>query len=199
MSKSDKLNLLYERYKAKFEGEQIVLGDGNYDCKIMLIGEAPGKDEVLKGKPFVGTAGKNLSEFLEVISMNREDIFISNAIKFRLCKVNPDSGRVSNRPATKQEIEQNREYLLEEIEIINPEYIVTLGNVPLRTVYGNFNVTIGNMHGELDSFKAHEKEYKVFPLYHPASIIYNNKLKEVYYKDLAKLKQVIDNIQSNME
>lgn len=199
MSKSDELTLLYERYKAEFEGEQIVFGDGNHDSRIMLIGEAPGKDEVLKGKPFVGAAGKNLSEFLSVLDMEREDIFISNAIKFRLSKVNPDSGRISNRPATKQEIEQNRGYLLKEIEIINPEYIVTLGNVPLRAVYGDYGITIGDMHGKLYSFNIGVNIYNVFPLYHPASIIYNAKLKEVYYEDLAKLKQVMDGSWSNNE
>ena len=134
MSKSEQLIALYESYKREFEDKEIVLGDGNPDGELLLIGEAPGKDEVLKGRPFVGMAGKNLSEFLDVIKLTRDDIYITNAIKFRLSKVNPDTGRISNRPATRQEIEQNRDYLLKEISIIEPKYIITLGNVPLRAV-----------------------------------------------------------------
>lgn len=191
MSKSEQLMSLYELYNEEFFGREIVVGDGNADSELLLIGEAPGKDEVLKSRPFVGAAGKNLSEFLDKLGLKREDIYITNAIKFRLSKVNPDTGRVSNRPATKKEIEDNREYLIREINIINPKYIVTLGNVPLRSVCGDAGIAIGEVHGKPDNIKVGEAEYTLFPLYHPASVIYNSKLKEIYNEDLEKLKQII--------
>lgn len=196
MSKSEWLNNLYDLYRKEFFGGEIVLGDGNIDSRLILIGEAPGKEEVLNSKPFVGAAGKNLAEFLDKLGLKREDIYITNAIKYRLSKVNSETGRVSNRPAAKKEILENRDYLLKEIEIINPEYIVTLGNVPLRSVYGDFGITIGEVHGSLKKVKVLESEYNLFPLYHPASIIYNAKLKEIYNEDLDKLKLVIDSIDS---
>ncbi|HOQ37376.1 MAG TPA: uracil-DNA glycosylase [Acetivibrio sp.] len=191
MSKSEQLKNLYELYEKMFFGREIVLGDGNADTRLILIGEAPGKDEVQQGKPFVGAAGKNLSEFLNKLGINREDIYITNAIKYRLSKVNPETNRVTNRPATKREIEDNREYLLKEINIIDPEYIVTLGNVPLRAICGS-DVTIGELHGRLSRVEILGTEYDLFPLYHPASVIYNVRLKEVYYKDLENLKKIIE-------
>ncbi|NLM58660.1 MAG: uracil-DNA glycosylase [Clostridium sp.] len=191
MSKSEQLKNLYELYEKMFFGREIVLGDGNADTRLILIGEAPGKDEVQQGKPFVGAAGKNLSEFLNKLGINREDIYITNVIKYRLSKVNPETNRVTNRPATKREIEDNREYLLKEINIIDPEYIVTLGNVPLRAICGS-DVTIGELHGRLSRVEILGTEYDLFPLYHPASVIYNVRLKEVYYKDLENLKKIIE-------
>ena len=80
MSKSERLNNLYDLYKKEFDGEEIVLGDGNVESGLILIGEAPGKEEVLNSKPFVGTAGKNLAKFLDKLGLRREDIYITNAI-----------------------------------------------------------------------------------------------------------------------
>lgn len=191
MLKSEQLKDLYKLYEKVFYGKEIVFGDGNTDTRLILIGEAPGKDEVQQAKPFVGAAGKNLMEFLDKLAIKREDIYITNAIKYRLSKVNPETNRVSNRPATKKEIEENREYLLKEINIINPEYIITLGNVPLRSVCGT-NVTIGEVHGRINRVEVLGTEYNLFPLYHPASIIYNAKLKVVYYEDLEKLMKIIE-------
>ena len=191
MPKSERLNILYGRYRKQFEGKEIVTGDGNPDSSLLLIGEAPGKDEVAQKRPFVGMAGKNLAQFLEILGLKREEIYITNAIKHKLSKVNPDTGRVSNRPATREEIEQNREYLIEEIAIIDPIYIVTFGNVPLRSILGDYKASIGQFHGKLNKVVLENREYELYPLYHPASIIYNVALKEIYLEDIKKLKEII--------
>ncbi len=191
MSKSEQLNILYRRYREEFQGEEIVVGDGNYDSSLLLVGEAPGKDEVANSKPFVGVAGKNLAQFLEVLGFKRDEIYITNAIKYRLSKVNPSSGRVSNRPATREEIDKSREYLIDEIDVIKPEIIVTLGNVPLRSVLGDHKASIGEVHGALGKVFLKGIEYKLYPLYHPASIIYNASLKEIYVNDVKNLKGII--------
>lgn len=192
MDKSEQLDLLYNSYKKQFHGSEIVLGSGNIDAQIILIGEAPGKDEVRLSKPFVGMAGKNLSEFLDVLGLERDTIYITNAIKYRLSKLNEKTGKVINRPATQQEISQNREYLMKEIDVIKPKYIVTLGNVPLRSVLDESHVTIGEVHGKITSLAILKNEYLLFPLYHPASIIYNRNLKDTYIADLYELKKVLE-------
>lgn len=173
-------------YSIDFPHRQIVAGDGCPMSEIMLIGEAPGKDEVTEGKPFVGKAGKNLSEFLLVLELKRENIFITNTVKFRPTKIS-EYGSISNRTPTDAEIKQFLPYLLKEIEIINPNIIVTLGNTPLKALLGN-DVTVGRMHGVIRQYR----NKRLYPLFHPASIIYNPPLKEVYEQDVLNLKQYLN-------
>ncbi len=174
------------------EEKPIVLGDGNTDHPpVMLIGEAPGEQESLQGRPFVGKAGKNLDGFLQVLELKREDIYISNVVKIRPTKVS-DKGRVSNRPPNREELALFTPYLMEEILLVQPRRIVTLGNVALKSLCGP-KAIIGDMHGaERRITVTHEKqegEFTLFPLYHPASIIYNRSLQEVYDGDLHELKK----------
>ena len=191
MDKQERLTELYREYMKDFKGEEIVTGCGNANSKLIFVGEAPGRDEVRLSKPFVGIAGKNLNELLEVLGLEREAIYITNAIKYRLSKINPQSGRVVNRPATREEINMNRKYLLNEINIIDPWYVVTLGNVPLRSITGDGSITVGSAHGVLEKLIISGREYSLFPLYHPASIIYNRNLKDICMNDTNKLKEII--------
>lgn len=192
MDKKDQIFQLYDAYRAEFIDREIVVGEGNVYAEMVLVGEAPGKDEVKLSRPFVGMAGKNLNEFLQILGIQREDIYITNAIKYRLSEVNPKTGRVGNRPATASEIGANRRYLLDEIHLLGPKYIVTLGNVPLKALMGNTDTRIGDIHGQLNSLCIYNKEYSLFPLYHPASIIYNQSLKSVYLKDIEILSGVLE-------
>lgn len=150
-----------------------------------MIGEASGGEEEKQKHPFVGKAGKNLNEFLEIVGLKREDIYISNVIKLRPTTINIKTGRTVNRAPNKKEIQFFLPYLKKQLELIQPSLIVTLGNVPLKAIMEDDTLSIGNIHGTI--LKIQEK--KVFSLYHPASIIYNMDLKETYYKDLDKLKQ----------
>jgi len=165
--------------------EPIVFSGGNPEASIMLVGEAPGAKEIELGHPFVGQAGKNLDEFLDTLNLIKEDIYITNVVKIRPYKKNHTTGRKSNRPPKKQEIERYSGYLFEEINIIKPKLIITLGNVPLRVLLGEKNAAIGAFHGEA----IEQETYHIFPLYHPASIIYNQALKNTYMKDLYQLKK----------
>lgn len=191
MSKLEMMNMLYDKYKNAFAGEEIVLGSGDLNARIMLIGEAPGRDEVRLSKPFVGIAGKNLEEFLGILGIARKEIYLTNSIKYRLSEVNKKSERTVNRAATRNEIDNNREFLLKEINIIAPEYIITLGNVPLRAITGDYSVNIGAVHGKLSNILINGNVYNLFSLYHPASIIYNIKLKQVYLEDIKILSELI--------
>jgi DNA polymerase len=195
MSVLELLNNLYDTYKEVFKGKEIVVGSGNTSTRLLLIGEAPGKDEVRLGKPFVGAAGKNLSEFLNIVGINREDIYITNAIKYRLSRLNQKTGRYVNRPAARQEIEANRTFLIDEISIIKPRYIATLGSVPLKSLLCNYGLCMGDYHGKLLEICISSTIFKLYPLYHPASIIYNQSLKDVYIEDIKKLSRIMrDNI-----
>lgn len=176
------INKLYE---IEFPHREIVTGKGSPCSEIMLIGEAPGREEVEQGMPFVGKAGKNLSEFLEILCLKREDIFITNAVKFRPTKTS-GYGTISNRTPTEAEVRQFLPFLLMEISIINPKIIVTLGNTPLKALLGN-DVTIGRLHGAIKNYGGK----KLYPLFHPASIIYNPQLKTVYGQDVLNLKKYL--------
>lgn len=177
------------------EEKVLVFGEGRSDHPaIMLIGEAPGEQETLQRRPFVGKAGKNLDAFLQVVGLAREELYISNVVKIRPTKTSEKS-RLSNRPPNREELALFTPFLMEEILRVQPRRIVTLGNVPLQALLGP-RAVIGAHHGaETTVTVTHEKQsadFALFPLYHPASIIYNRSLQAVYEADLQALKALLD-------
>lgn len=161
----------------------LVFGEGPKNPALMLIGEAPGEQETLQGRPFVGKAGKNLDRFLELAGLAREEIYIANTVKLRPTKTGK-TGRISNRPPTKEEIALFRPWLIREIELVRPRMIATLGNVPLQALTAT-KQTIGQAHGRV--IAAGETGLPLFALYHPASLIYNRSLESVYEDDVRAL------------
>ena len=170
----------------------LVFGEGNLDARIMLIGEAPGEQETLQKRPFVGKAGKNLDAFVEALGITREELYITNVVKFRPFKIHPRTGTLSNRPPDKEEIGLFYSSLVREVEIVDPAVVVTLGNTALKALLDDRKAAIGALHGRPLTLPG-EKTRTLFPLYHPASIIYNPKLVEVYQEDLQKLKALMEN------
>lgn len=168
-----------------YVGEKKVLvhGEGEAGARVMLIGEAPGQQETLACRPFVGKAGKNLDEFLEMAEIDRSQLYVSNTVKFRPTRVSA-AGRIVNRPPTREEINLFLPWLRREIELVRPQAVVTLGNVPLRALTAS-RATIGEMHGQFMQADGLE----IYPMYHPASIIYNPSLREVYAADVRRLGQ----------
>lgn len=168
-----------------YAGEKKVLvhGEGEAGARVMLIGEAPGQQETLARRPFVGKAGKNLDEFLEMAEIDRSQLYVSNTVKFRPTRVSA-AGRIVNRPPTREEINLFLPWLRREIELVRPQAVVTLGNVPLRALTAS-RATIGEMHGQFTQADGLE----IYPMYHPASIIYNPSLREVYIADVRRLGQ----------
>lgn len=187
-----KLEELNNQILNKYHDKEIVLGEGYSYSPIVLIGEAPGAKEVELKKPFVGQAGKYLKEFLEILEIKREDIYITNVVKFRPTKESKKTGGKINRPPTEKEIEIFKEFLFAEISIVSPSIIVTLGNTPLKAILGDNLVKIGDFHGKEIKTIINQQSYCVFPLYHPAAVIYNRKLKETYLEDLNNLKRVLN-------
>ncbi|PAB58415.1 uracil-DNA glycosylase [Anaeromicrobium sediminis] len=189
--KEIQLEELNKKILEENKDEEIVLGNGSVNSTIVLIGEAPGAKEVEAKLPFVGQAGKHLQEFLEILELDRSELYITNTVKFRPTKESPKTGGKINRPPSKKEIGEFKEYLFDEINIIKPKVIVTLGNVPLKTVTGDESSKIGDLHGKESKVIINGKEYNLFPLYHPAAVIYRRELKEVYYGDLEVLKKFL--------
>lgn len=177
------------------EDKVLVFGEGcAHKPRLMLIGEAPGEQEVMQGRPFVGKAGKNLTAFLASVHVSREDIYLTNVVKIRPTKVS-EKGRVSNRPPSREEIGLFLPWLTEEILLVSPELIVTLGNVALKSLLGK--TTIGEAHGRfhqaaLSLSGGKERRFPLFALYHPASVIYNRALHDVYAHDLAVLDEALN-------
>ena len=169
------VNSLYEE-----ERKVLVFGEGSVGAPVMMIGEAPGEQESLQGRPFVGKAGKNLDAFLEQAGMDRRELYVTNTVKFRPTKRSA-AGRTVNRPPTQEEIRLFLPWLLKEIELVGPRRVITLGNVPLKALTGHGSV-IGDLHGQLLDWNGR----KLFPMYHPASVIYNPSLKEIYRRDIER-------------
>ncbi len=167
------------------ENKVLVFGEGPLNAELMLIGEAPGEQEALAGRPFVGKAGRNLDEMLARCGLTRAQIYIANAVKFRPVKLSA-AGRVVNRPPTTEEVGLFRPWLLREIALVKPRLIATLGNVPLRALAGR-ELTVGEAHGRL----LERDGLRIFPMYHPASMIYNPALREVFEADLRALAALI--------
>jgi uracil-DNA glycosylase family 4 len=190
----NKMDELNDRIAKENRGKEIVLGDGNTNSTIMLIGEAPGAKEVELKKPFVGQAGRQLQEFLDILELDRNKLYVTNTVKFRPTGKSKRTGDEINRTPSKSEINHFKKYLFEEIDIIKPEIIVTLGNVPLRAVTGLENAKIGDFHGKEARVIINNDEYSLFPLYHPASVIYNRSLKEDYFGDIRNLKNMLRGI-----
>lgn len=177
-----------EKESKKFFGERrVVFGEGKINAEIMLIGEAPGGEEDKLGRPFVGKAGKNLDEFLEIVGLDRGDLYVSNVVKLRPYKLSPKTNKPVNRPPNKEELAFFVPFLHKEIELVKPKLIVTLGNFALKNVLMNQKVSIGDYHGRLIETDGK----KIFPLYHPASVIYDRAKGPVYIEDLHKLREIL--------
>ena len=164
-----------------YEGERkvLVFGEGEIGAPVMMIGEAPGEQESLQGRPFVGKAGRNLDAFLAEAGLDRLALYVTNVVKFRPTRLSP-AGRTVNRPPTQEEIKLFLPWLKREIELVDPRYVITLGNVPLKALTGRGSV-IGELHGRFVDWEGR----RLFAMYHPASVIYNPALKAVYSADIA--------------
>ena len=163
-----------------------VFGEGANDAKILFIGEAPGRNEDLQGRPFVGRAGKILDELLESIDLKREDVYITNILKCR---------PPENRNPLKSEMDVCTKYLDKQIELIEPTIIAPLGNFATTYIFEKFNLSpekIGKVHGQIFNINTISKKMFIVPIYHPAVATYNPNTKNVLLADFKKIKKVIN-------
>ena len=162
-----------------------VLGQGNASSEIVFIGEAPGKKEDEEGVPFVGSAGKFLSELLDSIGLKREDIYITNIVKYR---------PPGNRDPEPKEKEDCNEWLINELKIISPKLIVFLGRHAMSRFFPELKIS--EAHGKLiiKKFPEFEEKLHFLPLYHPAAALYNGGMRETLIKDFKKISKALKGI-----
>ena len=195
MSVQEELDALKQRIAdelvcpLKDAATNMVFGKGNPQAKILFIGEAPGEQEDLQGLPFVGRAGKELDKALHTIGLTIEDVYVANILKYRPPK---------NRDPTTQEIQNHTPYLIEQIKIINPTIIATLGNYATKFVLNGFVAKgmqkiqgISLLHGKVHEQRLDDVTVKVIPIYHPAAMMYNPKVREAFEHDFSVFAQVL--------
>lgn len=154
------------------QAQNLVLGSGSLDANIVFIGEAPGAKEDASGEPFVGAAGNFLNEMLASVELNREDVYITNIVKYR---------PPNNRDPEPEEKREFWPYLLRQLRAIQPQVIVTLGRHSME----NFipGAKIGQIHGQPRAVKLDDMIMQVVPLYHPAAALYNGSMRQTLLDD----------------
>ncbi len=159
-----------------------VPGEGNSHSRIVFVGEAPGREEDLQGRPFVGAAGKLLTQMIEkVLRLERRDVFITNILKCRP----PD-----NRDPLPEEIEACTPYLLRQLEAIKPEVIVCLGRHSASFIFDIFGIDFPGI-SRVKGVANEVNGTKIIAIYHPAAILYRPQLREDYEKDFKKIASLI--------
>ena len=151
---------------------QLVMGHGNPDADIVFVGEAPGKNEDLQGRPFVGASGRFLDEMLSSVGMNRDDIYITNIVKYR---------PPNNRDPLPVEKDAFWPYLVAQLAIINPKVIITLGRHSGLCFLPDLQIS--QDHGKAHDVQIEGHNYLVIPLYHPAAALYNGSMRQVLTDD----------------
>ncbi len=162
-----------------------VIGEGSHDARIMFIGEAPGKNEAMTGKPFCGASGKFLDELLASISLERKSVYVTNLVKDR---------PPENRDPEPDEIALYGPFLERQIEIIQPKVIATLGRHSMKYIFEKYGLaevlaTISKIHGQAYTGKTSYGDVTIVALYHPAAALYNGSLRDVMKKDFKTLKK----------
>lgn len=190
MERAEELKKLHEKHDALCEctlkktATRAVFGDGNPDSKIVFIGEAPGKKEDETGKPFVGAAGKFLAEMLAAIGMKREDIYITNIVKYR---------PPNNRDPEDLEKKQCAEWLHDELNFIRPEVVIFLGRHSMTHFLPELKISEAHgklIHRNMPNFFT---EY-FLPLYHPAAALYNGGMRATLLEDFKKIPKILEMI-----
>ena len=196
----------------EFQLEGFLSGNGSPQAKAMLVGEAPGQTELVTKLPFTGQAGKELDNELEQAGLSREDLYITSVVRSRPFKikkrVNKD-GTVSesrpNRTPTKAEVLAHAPLIDYDIQHIKPKIIAPMGNIALKRLLGS-PYTISAYHGQVlndsifqlsddrSTYVKSTERYIIFPLYHPAAVLYNRSLADVISKDWRALFELISEL-----
>jgi uracil-DNA glycosylase len=171
------------------EATQLVFGDGNPNAEIVFIGEAPGKNEDIQGKPFVGAAGKFLNEMLASIGLNREDVYITNIVKYR---------PPNNRDPLPDEKKAFLPFLQAQLEVIQPKIVVTLGRHSMNCFLPDLQIS--KIHGEAKRIRIKMKQTDevlpivILPFFHPAAALYNGSMRQTLIDDFAGIPRVIQHL-----
>lgn len=187
MDKTAALTRLYKKLEAAVPGlplatkpEDIVPGEGPATASILFIGEAPGYNESVQRRPFVGVSGKFLRKTISEVALPPETFYISNIVKVRP----PD-----NRDPSPEEIAAYKPYLDQEIEIIGPELIITLGRFSMAKFLPE--VKISQVHGRIHRLKWNDQKIYVLPMFHPAAALRATQVRNKFIEDMKKLPKIL--------
>lgn len=184
MTKEEKLNYIFNAIKKAYPKRTLVFNDGSPDAEVMIIGEAPGKDEEIQGKPFVGRAGKLLNATLETLGWKRSDFYVSNIVKYR-----PQDNFGGTLTPTPEEIEKFRSAIEKEIEVVEPKLIVVLGRIAMAGL--GIEGSMASNHGNVINKIVGNAERKILVAYHPAAILRNIIWEPIFREDLAKIRELL--------
>jgi len=157
--------------------QNVVVGRGPLTAKILIIGEAPGENEDIQGRPFVGKAGHKLTEMMAAAGIEKTDVYITNIVKCR---------PPSNRQPTSLEVKRCRGHLELQMQVIQPRVLVTLGNTSLQYFFPHLKIT--SCHGQMQTTR---KGHRVIPIIHPAATFRNPEYEQLIIKDLKKVRRLV--------
>jgi len=162
--------------------QTVVFGAGNSDADLMFVGEAPGANEDRQGLPFVGQAGKLLDRLLSDIGLERGDVFVVNVLKCR---------PPGNRDPLPIEIDNCQEYLVRQVELIEPRVVCTLGNFATKLLRGN-PAGITRVHGGPEVVTIGSRAVRLYPLFHPAAALYTPRMLQTLEEDFARIPELLE-------
>ena len=174
----------YDECELSHTARSTVFCDGNVDAEIMLIGEAPGNQEDIEGKPFVGKSGQLLDKILETININRTNCYISNIIPWR---------PPGNRNPTAEEISMCLPFIKKHIQLINPKVLLLVGSISSKSIL-NKNLGITKLRGEWHIYKDGEIEIPALPIFHPAYLLRRPNNKSYVMRDILLFKRKIQDM-----
>ena len=189
-TKDEKLNKLKKKIQLiqncelRKNAKNLVFGDGNIDSKVMIVGEGPGANEDIEGKPFVGRAGKLLDKMLYSIKLDRTKVYISNVVNYR---------PPENRRPTDEEIERYLPFLISHIEIIDPKIILLLGSTALNALIGN-EVVISKARGKWMQKQIASIKPWIIASFHPAFLMRQPEQKKLAWIDLKMIRDKLKNL-----
>lgn len=167
----------------------VVMGKGSAEAPILFVGESPGRQEDLQGMPFVGAAGKNLDKLLAAVGLSLQDVYIANILKYR---------PPENRDPNPEEIKAHTPWLIEQVRILKPKVVCSLGNYATKFFLAGLKPermegqqSITQVHGKVREMEFEGIKFRLIPLFHPAAIIYNQKLIPLWEKDMEVVKEAI--------
>jgi DNA polymerase len=159
----------------------VVFGEGPANAEVLLIGEAPGRNEDETGKPFCGRSGALLDGLLLGAGISREEVFITSIVKCR---------PPANRDPKAVEIEACSGWLEQQVDVIAPKVICTLGNFALHSIRGD-KTGITQLHGKIEEIHYRQREVKLLPLFHPAAALRSTRTKALLAADLEQLSKIL--------
>ncbi len=181
----EELRAILERFDGcalKATATQLVFADGNPNARVMFVGEAPGRDEDIEGLPFVGRSGKLLDRMLAAIGLDRTSVYIANIVPWR---------PPGNRTPTPQELQVCLPFILRQIELVDPDFLVCLGKPSMQTLLRS-NEPISKARGRWFAFDTGKREIRAMPTFHPAFLLRSPLQKRFAWRDFLAIKKALN-------